>query len=282
MWANFHTHSNYCDGKGELMDYVQRAKDLNVMSLGFSSHAPVPFSTHWTMKPDRLQDYINSIEQIKASTKEIEIYKGLEVDFIPGITSPNLFTDILDYTIGSVHFVEKLPNGTGWEIDGTHTLFLEGFEKIFNNNIKDTISRYLELTREMITTACPTIVGHMDKIKMQNVGGKFFNETDTWYQDEIRKTIEAIHSSGAIVEVNTRGIYQKKSDTTYPSPWILEILLQKNIPVTISSDAHHRDDIINQFPETAEVLKKIGFKTLTILHDGKWQAFPFNQHGIIR
>src|SRR5688572_19753475 len=169
MWSNFHTHSNYCDGKGDLIDYVRKATDLGLISLGFSSHAPVPFSTQWTMKADRFSDYLGSIENLRRLTHALELYKGLEVDFIPGVTSPNLFKEKLDYTIGSIHFVEKLPNGSGWEIDGTHASFLEGFSKIFNNNIRDTIVRYFELTREMIVSACPTIIGHVDKIKIQNI-----------------------------------------------------------------------------------------------------------------
>jgi histidinol-phosphatase (PHP family) len=279
MWSNFHTHSSFCDGKGELSDYVQEAKKLKMLSLGFSSHAPVPFPTKWCMKSERLTEYLESVRQLKIQNHDLDIYTGLEVDFIPGVTSPNVFKSKLDYTIGSVHFVEILPDGTGWEIDGTHTSFLEGFEKIFHNSIQDTIVRYLELTREMISTACPTIIGHMDKIKIQNIEGKFFSEDDSWYRDEIRKTIDAIETTGAIVEVNTRGIYQKKSATTYPSPWILEILNQKNIPVTINSDAHHPSNIVSEFSSTASLLKKIGFKTISILHEGSWKAFSFDEHG---
>lgn len=279
MWSNFHTHSSFCDGKGGLTEYVQEAKKLNVMSLGFSSHAPVPFATNWCMRSERLPEYLESIHTLKVSNCELDIYAGLEVDFIPGITSPNVFKSKLDYTIGSIHFVDEFSDGTRWEIDGTHNSFLAGFEKIFHNNIKDTIARYLELTREMILTACPTIIGHMDKIKIQNVDGKFFSELDSWYQDEVKKTIDMIEASGAIVEVNTRGIYQKKSATTYPSPWILEILNQKNIPVTINSDAHHSADIVNEFSRTASMLKKIGFKTISILYEGSWKAFSFDEHG---
>src|SRR5688572_24421442 len=105
MWANFHMHCNYCDGKGELTDYVEEAKKLSMLSVGFSSHAPVPFPTKWCMKSDRLPDYLEAIEKIRVSNPEIQIYKGLEVDFIPDVTSPNLFKDKLDYTIGSIHFV---------------------------------------------------------------------------------------------------------------------------------------------------------------------------------
>ena len=139
------------------------------------------------MKEEMLPTYLDTVESIKVSNPEIQIYKGLEVDFIPGVTSPNLFRNMLDYTIGSVHFVEKMSDGTHWEIDGTHAVFLEGYSKIFKNNIQDAITRYFELTRGMITTACPSVVGHMDKIKIQNVDGKFFNETDDWYQREVKK-----------------------------------------------------------------------------------------------
>jgi histidinol-phosphatase (PHP family) len=90
-----------------------------------------------------------------------------------------------------------------------------------------------------------------------------------------------IASKNVIVEVNTRGIYQKKSSTTYPSPWILERMLAKNIPVTISSDAHHSSDIINQFPETAILLTDIGYRSISVLHENKWKAFSFNKNGIV-
>ena len=265
-----------------MQEYVDEAERLNLLSIGFSSHAPVPFDTKWCMKSQRLEEYIQDIETIRKTKPRAEIYTGLEVDFVPNVTSPNLFREKLDYTIGSVHFVDSLPDGRHWEIDGNHALFLEGLTKIFHNNIQSAISRYFELTREMIATACPTVIGHLDKIKIQNVDGKFFSETESWYQNEVQRTIDMVSSSGAIVEVNTRGLYQRKSDTTYPSPWILALLHQKNIPITISSDAHHPKDLVKLFSETAKLLRNIGFKTIAILTEGTWKSFSFGEHGIER
>ena len=281
MWSNFHMHSNYCDGKAELIEYVSTARKLGMASIGFSSHAPLPFTCTWCMKADNFQSYQQSIENIKALVGEIEIYKGLEVDFIPGIITPHQFETQLDYTIGSIHFVDTFSDGTHWEIDGLHTLFLSGLENIFRGNIRAAVTRYFELTREMIRESPPTIVGHLDKIKIQNVDGKFYSESDPWYQEEIEKTLTVIAGSNVIVEVNTRGVYQKKSKTTYPSPWILELIHKKNIPITLNSDAHHPSDIINQFPETVTMLSDIGFKYLTVLHEQTWKPFSFNTHGII-
>jgi histidinol-phosphatase (PHP family) len=282
MWSNFHSHSKYCDGKGELSDYLESARRNGLFTVGFSSHAPVPFDCKWCMKKENLDLYLRDIEYLKRQETEIEIYKSLEIDFIPGVVSPAQFREVLDYTVGSIHFIDQLPDGRQWEIDNTRAVFQEGLEKIFGNDGKQAVQRYYELTREMIVSAKPDIVGHLDKIKMQNVGGKYFNETDAWYKDEIERTLRLIEQAGLIVEVNTRGIYQKKTDTTYPSPWILSIVHEKNIPITLSSDAHHPDDLINQFPQTADMLLKIGFKNLTVMTEGQWKPLPFNKDGIIR
>ncbi len=281
MFTNFHTHSHYCDGKGELSDYINAAKKGGVKALGFSSHAPVPFDCKWCMNVTLLESYLDEIELLKKNHQDIEIYSGLEVDYVPAKISPSEFKQALDYTIGSIHFVEQYENGTPWEIDGPHLPFLDGLSKIFNNNIKEAIVRYFELTREMINQSTPTILGHLDKIKIQNAGDKFFRESDAWYQEEINKTIDLIKKAGTIVEVNTRGIYQKKSATTYPSPWILEKLNEQNIPITVSSDAHHPDDITNQFHETFVLLERIGFKKVSTLWNGEWKQLAFNEYGYI-
>jgi histidinol-phosphatase (PHP family) len=281
MWSNVHTHSQFCDGKGSLAEHVAQAREQQMISLGFSSHAPLPFPCKWCMKTENFSAYRDEIDQIKSAGAGIEVYAGLEVDFVPGLVGPSDFSALLDYTIGSIHFVEALPDGTHWEIDGPHALFLEGYEKIFHNNIRDTLVRYYELTRQMINDACPTVVGHLDKIKIQNVDGQFFNEQDPWYVDQVKQTLDLIKKRGAIVEVNTRGLYHKKLTDPYPSPWILRLLLEKNIPITINSDAHRPEDLTNQFPETATLLHSIGFKTITCLHEGRWKPFSFNTHGVV-
>jgi histidinol-phosphatase (PHP family) len=280
MWTNYHSHSKYCDGKGELAEYVEVAEKNKIISMGFSSHAPVPFDCKWCMKAENFPNYLSDIAQLKASNKDIEIYSGLEIDFIPGIISPLRYRDELDFTIGSIHFVETLPDGRPWEIDNTQAVFQEGLEKIFKNNIKDAVVRYFDLTREMIYHSTIDILGHIDKIKMQNADGKYFSETDAWYQQQMLSLLTLVDQANMIVEVNTRGIYQKKTKDTYPGQWVLEQMLKKGIPVTISSDAHLKEDLINQFPETAALLHKVGYKTLSVMRDGKWVQLPFTPDGI--
>jgi histidinol-phosphatase (PHP family) len=272
MWANYHCHTHYCDGKNSVADHVEAAVQQQVTSLGISSHAPLPFPSKWCMKRHDLEQYLLDIETVKRADRRLEIYKGLEVDYIPNVVSPKDFKTRLDYVIGSIHFVDSFADGSRWEIDGLHNLFLEGLKEIFSGDIRQVITRYFELTREMVETSQPDIVGHLDKIKIQNMDNKFFDESESWYRSEVAKALDTIASYGCILEVNTRGLYQKKSSTPYPSPWILEQALSRNIPLTLSSDAHLASDMTNMFAATADLLQALGCNSLAYLSAGKWQA----------
>lgn len=280
MWCNYHTHTDFCDGKESVENTTKTAHQDGLLALGISSHAPLPFSKEWCMKPEALDAYLQSIKILKSKKSNLQLYAGLEVDYIPNKISPAHFRNVLDYTIGSVHFVDQLPNGDGWEIDGSHQLFLKGLTEIFQNNMKDAVGRYFELTREMIRNSPPNLIGHLDKIKMQNGEGKFFQETDAWYKTEVLQTLDVLAKTDCILEVNTRGIYQKKVTTPYPSPWVLKEALDRHIPITLNSDAHHPKDLTNCFEETALLLTSIGFKKMRILLDEKWQDVAFDQNGL--
>ena len=277
MWSNYHTHSDYCDGKGTLQDYVETAEKNGVRQIGFSSHAPLPFPCKWCMKVEAFPQYLREIESARTSFPGLEVYKGLEADYIPGITSPSDFASALDYTIGSIHFVGSFDRQY-WEIDNTFEVFREGLSKIFKGDIRAAISAYYNLTRDMIVSSPPDILGHMDKIKI-NALGRFFDESETWYILEVEKLLNTIREAKVIVEVNTRGLYKKKSDTTYPSPWILERILGLDIPITFSSDAHHPDDLIKEFRTIHALLTDIGFKSVEVLKNGVWEKMPLNVYG---
>lgn len=280
MWTNYHSHSNFCDGIGSLAEYAAKATAEGMKTIGFSSHAPVPFECNWCMKEARVKDYVDTIDRLRPQFPNLQLYKGMEIDYVPGVRSPSDFNDLLDYSVGSIHFIDQFKGGKPWEIDGNHALFLQGLADIFNNNIPAVIVRYFDLTREMVERSRPTIVGHLDKIKIQNVDEKFFKETDAWYQEQVDLTLDSIEEAGVIVEVNTRGLYQKKSRTTYPSPWILKKILDRRIPVTLSSDAHDPKDLTNQFAETAAELLTIGFRKISILDDHSWRPVTLTPDGI--
>jgi histidinol-phosphatase (PHP family) len=282
-WSNYHQHCHYCDGTLSVEEHVREAIGQSMISMGFSCHCPVPFENNWSMKMEDVRPYLNEIALAKEKfAGEIELYRSLEIDYIPGMIDVNegwIQAIDLDYSVGSVHFVGAYENGRPWEIDGPHNLFLEGLDRIYRGDVGFIVRKYFELTREMVRNACPDVVGHLDKIKMQNHG--FWDENASWYQQEILKTLEEIKAAKAIVEVNTRGLYKKLTHEPYPGKWVLEQIYKMNIPIHINSDAHHPREITNHFSEVAGMVKNIGFKHLWMLRERKWQPVAFNEQGLI-
>jgi len=276
IWSNYHGHSHYCDGKGAIEEYIEEALKQGMKTIGISSHAPLPFETLWAMPQERLKEYIDEVACLKAKYEgKIQVYTGLEVDFIPETIGPedeSIKQLSLDYNVGSVHFVDQFPDGIHFEADGSRLGFIKAIDQIFEGDVQKLVKRYFELVRMMLTTSTPTILGHLDKIKIQNSDGLLFDENAGWYKDEMMETLDVLAVSGIIMEVNTRGLYKKKCDATYPSLWVLKEAFKRSIPVTINSDAHHPRELTGDFEFAASEVKAAGYSETFHLWDGIWQS----------
>jgi histidinol-phosphatase (PHP family) len=271
-----HTHNIFCDGKQNINTLVNNAISQEVAQIGISSHAPIKFSNTWNMDIDKLDDYLFEIQKAQQSFgSQIEIFTSLEIDYIPHHSYTFDFFRKklpLDYTIGSIHLVAHPNNGELWFIDGSKKECIENMNRIFEGDVKTAVSSFFTQTREMINTQKPDIIGHLDKVIMNTAD--FFDESDSWYQEEINKTLAVIKQSGTIVEANTRGLYKGKWNDSFPSKAILKKCFDLDIPVTISSDAHHSDELLLAYTETRTILKSIGYKYLQGRKNGKWGKFP--------
>lgn len=284
-WTNYHSHTTFCDGSHAMADYVQEAIAKGMQAYGVSGHGPLGFAPKWAIPWDQMPAYQAEFARLKTRhSDQIELYLGMEIDYIPGQSwwdQLGVHLRSLDYTIGSVHHVEAFDDGRYWEVDGEHDVFVEGLDRIFKGDIRAAISRYYELTRWMVMLENPDVVGHLDKIKLQNTGNFFFSETDQWYREEIRKTLKIIARMGCIVEVNTRGLYTGQCLDLYPSQWILEQVHAMGIPVTINSDTHSPSEVTAGYEFAARTLLKIGFRHVTCLLDGRWQEVELSTSGLL-
>lgn len=283
-WLNYHSHSDYCDGKASPESFLHAAIEKGFHVYGYSSHAPLPFETPWNMPSSRLDDYISHIARLKKETcKTIEVLTALEIDYIENVwgwRKSGLCSYPLDYVIGSVHFINRYPNGEWFCFDGKPDAFFRGIEEIYQNDFRKAIAGYFNAVRSMIENDPPHIVGHLDKIKMHNTVRPYFNETDHWYLEELDQTLRLIGMKGCILEVNTRGLYKHNPPMLYPAEHVLERALKLNIPVMINSDAHHPEDIEKGFAEAAETLLRCGYKTLRVLVSNRWLDVSFNAGGV--
>ncbi|MBN2039062.1 MAG: histidinol-phosphatase [Spirochaetes bacterium] len=281
-WANYHTHSDFCDGTGCPEDYVESALVNDIVSLGFSSHCPVPVENDFSMPMARFDEYCKTIDVLKNKySSRLEIYCGLEVDFVRDIDiAKDIDLSRLDYSIGSVHFLGREALMMNTSVDMRKEMLEDSINRDCSGSIKEAVEIYYNTMREMICTSDINIIGHLDIIKKNNKDNAFFNENDKWYRDLVIATLEAASKKNKIIEVNNGGITRKKIDTYYPSVWILEKCFEMNIPVTISSDAHSPSQLAAGFSETAKDLNDIGFKEIFILEQGKWVPKKFSSEGI--
>lgn len=272
--TNYHSHTHYSDGSSAPEEYIISAIQHGMKAYGFSCHAPVDFPCQWTIAQEQLSSYFEEIERLRAKYQhQIEIYKSLEIDYFPGnpLAQPENYKKLnLDYIIGSVHFVDNLKNGEAWNIDTSKRIFDNGMLEIFGGDGKKAVTKFYQLTMEMLDVMNPDIIGHLDKIKMFNTGNKYFSENESWYNDLLEPVLYKIAQLGTIVEVNTRGLYRGKTKDHYPSDYILSRCLAMNIPVTVNTDCHKPDEVAKGLPLAHELLKNIGFKTVKVLLKHEW------------
>ena len=274
---NYHTHSNFCDGVSNPDEYVYEAIWQDFSTLGFSSHAPVPFENTFALKEERRQEYRQTIRNLqKIYADRIEIYLGLEIDYIPGITRDFDFfrKDMgLDYVIGGVHLVKKEDEEQGlWFIDGpSYKTYDDGLKEVFHNDIRMGVKAYYQSICAMITTQKPDIVAHIDKIKMHN-SGRFFNEDEPWYIALVDEALDVIAQSDCIIEINSRGLYKKRCPDLFPSLAILKKLNRLKVPITFSSDAHAPGELNLGIDIAIATALEAGYKEAFCLSKGKWEA----------
>ena len=249
--TNFHTHSNYCDGKATLREMVDFAVAHNFTALGFTGHCPLPFDNTYSITD--YEGYCNEVRALKEEYADrIEISLGLEMDYVPGMLedfSPLIKQGGLEYTIGSIHLIPaegSAPRSADdlWMIDGSrYQTYDEGLMKHFGGDIRRGVRAYFHNENAMLERNRPTIVGHPDKIVMHN-RDRYFTEDEPWYRDLALETIHLIHELGLICEINTRGIYKGRHADYYPGKWLIQEMKTLRIPVIVSTDAHAPEDLL--------------------------------------
>lgn len=243
MKTNYHTHSTWCDGKDSPETLVLAAIEKNFDEIGFSSHSMLPADLFdWTVTRAKFPSYLCEIRSLAAKySGRIKVLCGIEADFIPGTSFPDRkYYPGVDYIIGSVHFV-KAPDGALTCVDKSPESFERDIREHYSGSAEAFVRAYFAAEREMVASCDFDIVGHPDLVRKFNSGARFFDETSSWYKEEISRTADAIAASGKNVEINTGAISRGWMDDAYPSKELLGLLKARNVPLILSSDAHSAD-----------------------------------------
>jgi histidinol-phosphatase (PHP family) len=274
MLTNHHTHSLYSDGTSQPEEYIAAAIEKGFNLLGFTEHSPLPFENTFSFKNENKAEYITLMSLLKQKySGQIAVYSGMEMDYIPGMSEN--FSKVkaeykLDYLIGSVHLVRPENNDELWFTDGPdYRTYDQGLNELFSGDIRKAVTTYYNQINEMIENQHFDIIGHFDKIKMHN-RDRFFREDEAWYTDLVNETLALIQDRDIIVEVNTRGIYKQRSETTYPGLEILKQIKAMRIPVMVNSDAHKIHELDGEFEYGFSLLKEAGIKEVVYFKGNGW------------
>lgn len=270
--TNYHSHCSFCDGKAPAEEFVKSAVAAGFTSYGVSSHAPLPFTTRWTLKSEAVGDYLDEIKRLKEKYKDvIDLYVGMEIDYLSAAHNPSIAyfqTLPLDYRIGSVHYVTN-EMGEIMDMDTCIDDFKASLSQLFGGDLKQLVSNYFNASMRMVEAGGFDFVGHLDKISY-NASLCLPGVVDQgWYKKLLLEYLSLVSEKGIMVEVNTKA-YAKKG-YLFPNVQQLGLLKRFNIPVLVNSDAHLPELVNDSRMPILEFVKNAGYTTVRQLEKGVWQ-----------
>lgn len=265
---DYHTHNKMCHHAiGTLEDYIKKAIELNLDTIGISDHFPFDYLLgieglpvhEYAMVLEEIEIYLSSVESLQGKYQnEINIKLGFEIDYIEGqVDRLNSHLDKiksrLDYILGSIH-VLYTKDGTPWGMDDSR--FLDEYNSLGTDSV---FMQYYQSMQKMIKSFDfdLDIVSHFDIPKK-------FNKVPTsldLVMNEVDIVLELIKKRDLTIEINTAG-FRKEIKEQYPSLEILKKMYELDIPILLGSDAHAPNELAFEFEKIINQLKNIGYAQL--------------------
>lgn len=266
--GDWHTHNSLCrHAVGVLEEYVIEGINKNLQIIGLSDHFPNEYLKEdgtlsfkqYAMKDEEISLYLKQAKILRAKYKDvIKIKIGFEVGYFEGKEKSlfhklNLYSDQIDYLIGSVHVIKIEGKYYGVKNGDIKPLF-QKYEP------KYIYSLYFKTLRKMLSSKYfdLDIIGHLDFIK----NGTESHKLNKFILKEVRNSIDLIKDRNVAVEINAQGLrndYKK----LYPCKKIIKLLYENDIPILLSSDAHDPSQVGTGFEKILTIIKKTGFTKIS-------------------
>ncbi|MBN1558484.1 MAG: histidinol-phosphatase HisJ family protein [Lentisphaerae bacterium] len=243
-----HTHTALCKhARGGIADYVRAAQQNGLAGITFADHCPAPdgYDPQHRMVIEQFDGYRRGVLDAREQAAPFPVGFGIEADYYEG------GTDFLrnwlprrqfDLVIGSVHYIgdwgfDNPANRTQWK----------------TVDITAAWRRYFELVGRLADTGLYQVVGHLDLPK------KFgFRPADPDLREMAAPALDRIAAAGMAVELNTSGLH-KEAREMYPSPLLLAMLRERDIPICFGSDAHAPEEVGRAFGEAIRAAREAGY-----------------------
>lgn len=226
MIFNYHTHTKRCHhASGDDREYVEKAIEGGLKTLGFSDHAPYlfPKSDYYSafrMYTDELHEYADSIRSLqKEFARDIRILLGFELEYYPKFHADEMaFLKQVkpDYCIMGQHF-------GGNEIDALYAPYTQDDE---------SFSAYISQVLEGLKTGDFLYLAHPD------LAG--YHYTEEVFEREYRRLCEAAKALHIPLEINLLGL---RGNRHYPNRKLFKIAADVGNEIILGADAHEPKDV---------------------------------------
>lgn len=257
---NHHVHSTGSDGSLTPEQVIKLSIKEKLSFICFTDHYPYkPGYIQWG-KDFHSKKYYEQIRRLIQEYKDkIEISFGAEFNWIPDqkdYLKKEMKKRNYDFTLCAVHNLpsKKMKGG----LNGSK----ESFEILLKEygDIKILVKEYYNQVRLATKSNLFDCIAHLDLIKIFN-SGNYFSEDEEWYKKEVLNTLNEIKKNKICIEINTSG-FHRTCNEQYPSFWILKEMKKRDIPITISADSHHPEEITFKLKKAYELAKKAGYSSI--------------------
>ncbi|MCL2374029.1 MAG: histidinol-phosphatase, partial [Treponema sp.] len=275
-YSCIHTHTIFCDGADDVETCCRAAFEKGLVSLGFSSHAPIQkktgIKTTWHLGDDRLEEYLESVRAAqKRWAGKLPVYLGLEVDFIPGLIGPadKDYREMgLDFIIGAVHYVVP-SRGEPFIVDDQADDLRRNIKAIYGGDSLAMVEAYWDCQEAMIRAGGFDVLAHPDLVKKNNTmpGGSknwLFCENGRQHRQRTAAIAALMGQAGIPAEINTGGLNRGKTNDCFPSLDFLKQFREHDVPIVINADAHRWEHLGGHYEEARKSLIAAGYSQAAI------------------
>ncbi len=259
MLTNYHSHTQYCDGRATIEEFIGRAIEVGFSAWGVSPHCPLPMLKHapWAMKIDHVDSYIAEVSTLKKKyAPKIRVLCGMEIDYIDSEFNPSIeyFQGLpLDYRIGSVHLLRSPVDGEILDVDCEVKRFSRMVEMHYGGSLQRIVEAYYRSMRELVEVRGFDFIAHSDKIhsNASQLSSKIAQKS--WYKDLVEEFLCHCATHSTVIEINTKAYASR--GTFYPSQDYFKRIAELQIPVIINSDAHRLEFVSSGIEEAHRLFK---------------------------
>jgi histidinol-phosphatase (PHP family) len=236
--------------------YREAAAEKGIEELGVAEHvhrftAALDVWQHpfWRREArDDLENYVTFVRE------ETDLRLGIEADFVPGREdrmAALLDQHEWDYVVGSVHFLGDF--AVDWD-DAEIDIWRR------ESSPERVWKRYFEAVRASALSGLFDVIGHPDLVKIWGSGRPL---PDTDLRRYYEPTVEAMLDAGVAMEVSTAGLRKPVSEI-YPARAMLEMAVDAQLPIALSSDAHRPTELGFGYEQAVQLLTDCGVREICV------------------